>query len=178
LILISGPSAAGKSSLAEPIARELRLPLIEKDVIKEALFDAMGVGDRAWSDRLSTASYAVMFAIARRQLGAVLDANFKRERHAGGILALCPWPIEVFVTADPDEIVRRFQERAPERHPGHLDQDPEALELIREEAERGPLDIGGPLLVVDTTNDVDPDDVLRRLRPLLPEEGNPLPAAN
>ena len=45
LILVSGPSAAGKSSLAETIARELRLPLIAKDTIKEALFDTLGVLD-------------------------------------------------------------------------------------------------------------------------------------
>src|SRR5205807_1082272 len=139
----------------------------EKDVIKEALFDTLGTGDREWSDRLSAATYTVMFAIAERQPGAVLDANFKRERHADAILRICERPIEVFVTAPPDEIVRRFQERAPERHPGHLDDEPDALEMIREEAERGPLDLGGPLLVVDTTNDVDPDEILRWLRPLV-----------
>ena len=160
LILISGPSASGKSSVAETVARELGLPLIAKDVIKEALFDALGTGDRDWSDRLSTASYAVMFALAAQHPTAVLEANFKEERHAEAIRRLSDRPIEIFVTAPPEVIVERFQERGPERHAGHLDQEPGSLEMIREEAERGPLDLGGPLLVVDTTNDVDVENIV------------------
>jgi glucokinase len=164
LILISGPIAAGKSSVAGPVARALGLPLIAKDTVKEALFDALGVGDRSWSDRLSTASYAVVFALTKEQAaGAVLDANFKEERHAEDLLRIDRRPIEVFMTAPPEEIVRRFRDRAPERHPGHLDGERTVGE-IREEAERGPLELGGPLLVVDTSKDVDPDDLVRWLR--------------
>jgi hypothetical protein len=39
--------------------------MLGKDTIKEALFDTLGTGDRAWSRRLGAASYAVLLALAR-----------------------------------------------------------------------------------------------------------------
>jgi predicted ATPase len=44
LVLVTGPPGSGKTTLAVPLARRLELPLIAKDTIKEALFDALGTG--------------------------------------------------------------------------------------------------------------------------------------
>jgi predicted kinase len=79
LVLVTGPPAAGKTTLARPLAGALGLPLIGKDLIKEALFDALGTGDRAWSRRLGVASYEVLYAVAGALPAAVLDANFAPE---------------------------------------------------------------------------------------------------
>ena len=52
LVLVTGSPASGKTSLAQPLARQRGLPLLGKDAIKEALFDTLGTGGRTWSRRL------------------------------------------------------------------------------------------------------------------------------
>ena len=41
-VLVAGPPGSGKSSLAAPLAKELGLPLLAKDEIKEALMSELG----------------------------------------------------------------------------------------------------------------------------------------
>jgi predicted kinase len=58
LVYVSGAPGAGKSSLAGPLAAELRFALITKDTLKETLHDALGAPepDLAWSRRLGGAA--------------------------------------------------------------------------------------------------------------------------
>ncbi|MFJ4183440.1 AAA family ATPase, partial [Streptomyces sp. NPDC089733] len=59
-VVISGLPGSGKSTLARSLAERLSLPLIDKDVILESLYDSLGVGDHAWRSRLSRASDDIM----------------------------------------------------------------------------------------------------------------------
>ena len=83
--LITGLPGTGKSTLARSLARHFALPLICKDTIKEPLLDVIGAADRSASRRLSDASFAVMFALARDCLRAgtdvILEGNFRPGEH-------------------------------------------------------------------------------------------------
>ena len=154
MVLVTGPPAAGKTTLAGPLAAALGLPLIAKDLIKEALFDALGTGDRAWSRRLGAASFEVLYAVASALPAVVLDANLGPE--AGPRLRAPDADlIEVFCRCPPEEVERRFAARAPRRHPGHVDHQlaPEVKAALA--GGIGPLRLGGPVLEVDSARPVD-----------------------
>lgn len=68
LIIISGMPGSGKTTLAKSISAELSLPLIEKDSIKELLFDSLGWNDREWSKKLGKVSYELMDYFIEQQL--------------------------------------------------------------------------------------------------------------
>ena len=154
MVLVTGPPAAGKTTLAGPLAAALGLPLIGKDLIKEALFDALGTGDRAWSRRLGAASFEVLYAVASTLPAVVLDANLGPE--AGPRLRAPDADlIEVFCRCPPEEVERRFAARAPRRHPGHVDHQlaPEVKAALAGGID--PLRLGGPVLEVDSARPVD-----------------------
>src|SRR5580692_766913 len=63
LVYVSGAPAAGKSSLAGPLAGELGFTLITKDTLKETLHDALDAPepDLAWSRRLGGAAMELLW---------------------------------------------------------------------------------------------------------------------
>ena len=92
-VMVSGPPASGKSTLAPEIAAALRLPLVAKDVIKEALMDTLPVPDVAASRQLGRAAVQAMLAVsAASPVGAVLESNFYRTLAVAGYdSCLEPW---------------------------------------------------------------------------------------
>jgi predicted kinase len=156
LVIVTGAPGSGKTTIARALAVELRLPLLAKDDIKEALFDALGTGDREQSRTLGRATYEVLFAVARRLLDSgvscIIESNFS---NAEPLRSLSPARIvQIFCTAPVDVILERYSLRP--RHPGHLD-----AEIVAELRERlatdewRPLDLDGMLIEVDTTMHVD-----------------------
>ncbi|HEY1013561.1 MAG TPA: AAA family ATPase [Herpetosiphonaceae bacterium] len=160
LIVISGHPASGKTTLARWLAPQIRLPLFERDALKETLYDTLGWSDRAWSRRLGAASVALLFQVIEAQLAAggscVAESNFFPafdEPRFAGLLERHPARLlQLHCRADDATLLERFRRRAlsGERHPGHVDhgsQD-EFAERLREPAP--PLALPGATIIIDT----------------------------
>lgn len=159
LIVVCGAPGSGKSTLARELAGRLRLAIVAKDDIKEALADALGAGDRARSRELGAAAYAVMWSVTRRTLvagaGVVLEANFYREQAEPVLRELAAIADARVVLCRCDPVIRRSRYAERDRHPVHLDAEILAREWIGDD-EINAIDIGVPSLVIDTTR---PDGV-------------------
>ena len=154
----------------------LHLPLFAKDDIKEALFDALGTGDRPWSRRLGVASLDILFLVARRQLAAglplIVEANFSRSHHTARLRALpAHRPVQIHLSAPAATLLER-DERRP-RHAGHLQgtMRDEPLAAFAS-GEHAPLDVGGELIEVDTSEHVDVSRLAARIAPFVTERGS------
>ena len=70
VLIVAGPPASGKTTLARSLAESLTLPPFVKDDFKEVLFDTLGWSDRAWSRKLGGVSMQLLFAALEVELRA------------------------------------------------------------------------------------------------------------
>jgi predicted kinase len=153
LVVVTGPPASGKTTVARAVADALGWPLLTKDALKETLFDELGVADRAWSSKIGGAAMSLLYLLLDVELRAgrsvIVEANFSAARANAEFAALPPFrPVQVYCHGDPDELVARFRARRG-RHPGHRDDDAQALadaERAIRDGRAAPLDLDGPLV--------------------------------
>ena len=163
---ISGRPGAGKSSLAFPLAAELGYSLVTKDMVKEALHDALyvpgeGEIDLAWSRRLTAASFAVLWTLAACAGDMVIEANFHppADVELRKLQGLGARMVEVHCACPAEVAHARYDARS--RHEVHSG----TLPLSAMDKYDRPVGIG-PLITVDTTGPVDVAAVAAEVRRL------------
>ncbi len=128
LIIVAGMPATGKSTLAKALQKEFGYPILEKDGIKEELFDTIGFESYAEKRRLDIAANAVLLKVMEEMMKAdasvIIDNNFdpaSAGRLAGCIERYHPACVTVFMNGDTQVLYERYAARdsAHARHLGH-----------------------------------------------------------
>ena len=132
LIIIAGMPATGKSTAAAALSKGFGYPIIEKDDIKEGLFDVLGFENYAQKRALDHAANDVLLRVLEAMLKAdssvIIDNNFDTrsgEKLRALIEEYRPNCVTVFLNGDPQALYERYceRDRAQKRHLGHVLQD-------------------------------------------------------
>ncbi|MHA1991397.1 MAG: AAA family ATPase [Candidatus Hodarchaeales archaeon] len=162
-IIISGPPGSGKTTLGKKIAKQLGLPFISKDSIKESLFDSLGWHDREWSKKIGMASVNLLYKYLESNLVAkrsiIIENAFITKYEKPKLFDIIQNSdsdcIEVYCFAEKQILLKRFEKRdkSGTRHSGHIQQN-----VINELKDRldnnayGRLDLTDNVILVDTGN--------------------------
>ena len=131
LIIVSGFSCTGKTTLARKIGDRFSFPVFGRDDFKESLFDSLGYSNRQKSQEFGIASYRLLYLTAERILAAgnsvIIESNFKVNSDTEKLRNLkdkyqCNL-IQIYCYASKEIALARFKERSlsGKRHPGHVD---------------------------------------------------------
>jgi len=161
-VLVGGWPGSGKTTLSRALASELGIAHLSKDVVKEALMDAMGApSDVEASRRLGRAAVHVLLSTARGCPAAVIDSTWFT--YAEPLARALPGPIVEVRCRVPRATAReRYLRRVRDQR--HLDGLRDEAELWGEEV--APLGLG-PLIDVDMTGAVDVPGVAAAVRCVL-----------
>ena len=173
-LIVTGPPAAGKTTLARRIAHDLEMPLFEKDVFKDILYHDLEFGDKDWSRRIGISAINLLFLTADQMLqsGASLitECNFYRHlssQQAGEIAknanarvvqVHCSAPAELLLSRNVARLV------PPNLRPGHHVMPSEELVHGINEGLWDPLDIPSQIIRVDTSDSFDYANILHAIR--------------
>ncbi len=131
LVIIRGPPATGKTTIAKKISKKFNRPLLSKDDIKETLFDKIGIKDTNWSQKLGNASYQILYKFSEQLIKAKIphiieapfmgketEKYFKNLKKKNKELSI----VEIILSSDKQILFKRMKKRAKtkQRHPGHF----------------------------------------------------------
>ena len=129
IILLAGMPASGKSTIAAHLSREFSLPVLEKDAMKEVLFDTLGFSCYAEKRQLDHAANALLLhqteVFIKADRPVILDNNFDSiagEQYNALVEQYgCP-AVTVFLDGDTEAFYQRYvaRDNAHARHLGHI----------------------------------------------------------
>jgi predicted kinase len=170
-VIVNGLPGSGKSTLAPRLAETLGLPLFAKDMVKETLADVLGVEPPAgvdapaWSRRLGAATITTIWTMLGTSVhGAVVESPFLAPARPFASAGLTRAGVvlddvhEVWCDVPPAVAMSRYLERAPVRHPIHLDHLDKSRQWVEWMATAEPLGFG-TVYRVDTSTPV-PEEVV------------------
>lgn len=156
--VLTGLPAAGKTTLATVLGRELALPVISKDDYKQVLLDLLPEDQRlARHSEMGKAGYFVMLraadAILTARQSLILETHFYLGMSEPDLLALAErygaQLLQIHCSADLAELKRRHAARVESGERPYIDH-PGIHDRIPENANWKPLELDAPLLRLDT----------------------------
>ena len=158
LIILIGPVSSGKTTIGKKLSKELSLPYVSKDNLKEVIFDATGWKDKKYSRKVGKEAYAILYycisCFLNISSSIIVEANFNSKQSSQKINKLVKNyninVIQLNCWTKKGILVKRFEERnkLKLRHPGHCED--YILKDIKSSLEKGkikPLNIIGVLLI-------------------------------
>jgi predicted kinase len=171
ILLVSGAPGTGKSTVAHALKHSFpNFALLEKDRIKEALFDSLEHEGRATPDlsrKLSHIAMQVLWSLAPACPLVILEGNFrtKCEAERARFTSLPGRKLEIYCSCSLEEAARRFAARAETRHPVHTLRT--ACTALLTEFNQ-PFGLG-PVIEIDTNSPFEIEELRGRVRAHWPE---------
>ena len=132
LIVLAGMPATGKSTVATALSKAFGYPVLEKDYIKEGLFDTLGFDNYDQKRALDHAANNVLLRMVESLLKAgksiIVDNNFDTasgEKLCDLIEKYRPDCVTVFLSGETEVLHQRYtlRDNSHKRHLGHVLQD-------------------------------------------------------
>ena len=174
IIIVAGMPASGKTTFANVLSRKLGFPVLEKDVIKEELFDVIGFRNYEEKRLMDVAATSVLLRCTDSLLAGgqslIVVNNFRSDAAPRVEEILHRYDcgcVLVFFGGDGDVFYERYVERDlnPTRHLGHVLQDrfppepgdPLVYSMTREEFARKFENLGMNEFQISTAKRIDVD---------------------